>query len=278
MTRSSPRPETLILTFTDCEPFARQLATASNLACEVVDLHRFPDGESLVRLPDSLADHVVFCRSLDQPNAKLVELMLAAVTARDLGAHELSQCIIGRFLAQYFDTVITVDPHLHRINDLSQAIPLPRCFSLSAAAPIAAFISQQRLDPILVGPDEESEQWLKAIAARLSCPYCCARKQRSGDHEVAIELPTGDYHARDIILIDDVASTGQTLITAAQVLRPCRPASINVMVTHALFADETIGRMRHAGISHIWSTNSITHPSNVVSLTELLADFLRTLD
>ncbi len=108
-------------------------------------LHHFPDGESLIRLPPSLPEHVIVCRSLNQPNDKLIELLLCATTARELGAKRLtlvapylsymrqdianqpgeavSQRIVGKLLAELFDDVLTVDPHLHRISSLDPGDP-----------------------------------------------------------------------------------------------------------------------------------------------------------
>ena len=67
-------------------------ALAAELGCpaDTVDCHRFPDGESRIVLPPGLPAHVALCASLDDPDAKLVALMLAARTARELGATELT--------------------------------------------------------------------------------------------------------------------------------------------------------------------------------------------
>lgn len=287
----------MLLTFADYEPFSRKLAESAGLDCQRIAARRFPDGESLIRLPSAVPEQIILCRSLDHPNRKLIELILASATARTLGARHVtliapylcymrqdhafhpgeavSQRIIGDFLARYFDSVVTVDPHLHRTPLLSQAIPMGNAVALSASAPIAAFLSRQPLNPILVGPDEESEQWLKVIAAELACPYRCARKLRKGDRDVEIDLPAGNYHARDVILIDDVASTGQTLITAAQSLRASRPRSVNVMVTHALISSQALADLRKAGVNQIWSTDTIFHETNAVSVVEVLADFVK---
>src|SRR5690606_12123678 len=108
--------------------------------------HRFPDGELRLRLPATLPAAVVLFRGLHQPNEKLVELLLTARTARGAGARHLtlvapylaymrqdmafapgeavSQRIVGDFLAQLFDAVITVDPHLHRVARLDEAVPV----------------------------------------------------------------------------------------------------------------------------------------------------------
>ncbi len=130
----------LLLHFDDEQDAAMRLAQAGGLATVTVARHRFPDGEIRLRLPQRLPDRVVLLRTLDRPNEKLVDLLLAAHTARSLGAKHLtlvapylaymrqdiafhpgeaiSQRIVGRFLADLFDAGITLDPHLHRVATL----------------------------------------------------------------------------------------------------------------------------------------------------------------
>ena len=130
----------MLLGFEDYEEQSRLLAEALDMPCRMIQTHRFPDGENKLTLPSSLPEHVIFCRSLDHPNEKLLELLLVAKTARELGVKLLtlvapylcymrqdrafhpgevvSQSVVGKFLANLFDNVITVDPHLHRTQYL----------------------------------------------------------------------------------------------------------------------------------------------------------------
>lgn len=288
----------LVLGFEDYRSQGKALAQALDLPFVLVDIHRFPDGESKVSLPPELPERVILCRSLDQPNDKLVELLLLANTARELGARHLtlvapylcymrqdiafnpgeavSQRIIGGLLAQLFERVITVDPHLHRIQRLEQAIPDRDAVALSSAAPMGNFLRRNTHAPLLVGPDAESEQWVRAIAEPAGLEYIVASKQRLGDREVDTLLPPCDYARHEVILVDDMISTGHTLIAVARQLKQHGAQTIHCLVTHALFSDDVSTALHEAGIHNIWSSDSITHPSNAVSLTELLADALTT--
>ncbi len=283
----------LLLYFEDEHESALRLAGAAGLRLALIERHRFPDGEFKLRLPASLPESVLLLRTLDHPNEKLLELLLAARTARELGARHLtlvapylaymrqdvaflpgeavSQRIIGRFLADLFDAVITVDPHLHRVATLQEAIPVPHAIALTGAALLADLIAGRRQQPLLVGPDAESAQWVAQAATRHDFDHAVCRKVRHGDRAVEIELPPVNVAGRAVVLLDDIASTGQTLARAARLLLAAGAASVDVAVTHALFAGDALQVILDAGVGEVWSTDCISHSSNVVSVAPLIA-------
>lgn len=285
-----------VLTFPQSFPQANQLADLINCPVMKVDLHHFPDGESLVQLPSELSEKVIVYQSLDSPNSKLIELLLLAETAREQGAKHLtlvapylcymrqdiafkrgqavSQQIIGKFLARHFDVVITVDPHLHRIHDLQQAIPTDQALALSASELIGEFVMAKNPQALLIGPDGESEQWVSEVARPGNMDFVIAEKNRHGDTSVEIRLPDYSYKDRDAILIDDIASSGHTLATAAILLLEKDVRSVSVLVTHALFMGDALEIIKAAGVDQIWSTDSVLHSSNVISLAPLIAESL----
>lgn len=289
----------MLLAFDDETGFAQALAAAAGRELRTIARHRFPDGEIKLTLPARLPERVVLLRTLDHPNEKLVELLLAAQTARALGARQLalvapylaymrqdmafvegeavSQKIVGRFLAGLFDAVITVDPHLHRTDTLAQAVPARAAVALSAAPLIGRFIAQQGLRPLLVGPDGESAQWVAQAAHAGGFEHAAGRKMRRGDREVDIELPAVDVRGRHVVLVDDVASTGRTLARAAEALRAAGAARIDAAVTHALFVGDALAALAAAGVREVWSTDSIAHPSNRIALAPMIAAALREL-
>ena len=154
----------LVLGFPESYEQARELAELAGISYADIEIHKFPDGESKVTLPAHLiktCKHIIIYRSLDHPNEKLIELLLAAEGIKRIGGIKLtliapylsymrqdkafnpgeviSQKVIGKFLAERFDAVITVDSHLHRIDKLSQAIPAKLALNLTATEPMALF-------------------------------------------------------------------------------------------------------------------------------------------
>ena len=287
----------IVIGFPEYSTQAKAFALAAGLPYTTIKLHRFPDAESKLLLPEKLPKHVILYCSLDRPNDKLIELILAASGARTLGAQSLSlvapylcymrqdkafqagevisQKVIGKLLADYFDTVITVDAHLHRIHSLSEAIPTKHAINITATNPIAHFIQQHVDRPYLMGPDGESQQWVEDIATHFKMDYGVALKERYGDREVRVSVPEGNYKGRNIVLVDDIASTGKTLTGAAKALNQYHPASISVLVTHAFFVDDAITQLEEVGIENIWSCDSIVHKTNTVKLSNILAEHFK---
>ena len=278
---------------------AQTLATVLRLPCHDIAVHRFPDGESLVRVAP--ADDIVFLYgSLDDPNDKLIELMLAASAFRDDGAVRLvlvapymcymrqdiafhageavSQQVVGRFLAGFFDRIVTVDPHLHRTPDLAEVFVGCETTVLSAAGLLSAAIAEEGgldEDPILVGPDAESRQWVEAVATPLQAEILIGEKHRQGDRRVRIDLPDPTrVRGRTALIVDDLVSSGVTLSVCAARLQEAGAARVEALAVHALCRDDDLAAMRRAGIDRFRSTDSVVHASHAFSLAPLLAEAL----
>jgi len=292
----------IVLGFPENRAQASELADALGCAYAGIDIHRFPDGESRLTLPPQLPARVILFRSLHDPNAKLTELLIAAGGARTLGAGRLalvapylcymrqdmafapgqpvSQKIIGALLAQQFDAVLTIDPHLHRVATLTEAVPAQQAICLTATDLLGEFL-RTRLPPdaVLIGPDEESAQWVGRVAAPGQFACAVARKQRFGDADVRVTLPDIDVRGRDTVLVDDVIASGHTMMEAARALLGRGAASVRAIATHGLFAPGAREGMRAAGITDVWVTDAIAdtgHTDALLPTAGLIADAFRS--
>lgn len=258
------------------------------------EIRRFPDGESYVRIASPVADRsVVVTAALDRPDDKIVPLLLLASTARELGAgavglvapylpylrqdrrfHDGEAISARRFaeiLSGPLDWVVTVDPHLHRIPDLRDIYPIP-VRAVTAAPRVAAWIREHVPDALLIGPDEESRQWVEPVAAGAGAPFVMLVKRRLGDREVAVELPAMDrYRERTPVLLDDIISTGATLIQATRLLRGRGFVTPCAVAVHGVFAEGAYARLLAAGCRPVVTCDTIPHPSNRIEVHDLLA-------
>jgi ribose-phosphate pyrophosphokinase len=189
----------------------------------------------------------------------------------------VSQKVIGPLIARTVDRVVTVDAHLHRTHDIHDVFPGIAAEDLTAMPAIAEHL-RGTLDgkTVVVGPDQESAQWVGELAARLGLDHVVGHKTRDGDRSVSIRFSdAGLLEGRPVLLVDDIVSSGGTLITCAKALIEAGAASIDAVITHALFPPTMLEEFNRAGIRSLRSTGSVPHPTNAIPLDGLLAAALR---
>jgi ribose-phosphate pyrophosphokinase len=271
---------------------AGRLALALGVGLHPIALHRFPDGESLPTVA-GVGDHVIIYRSLDRPDGKLMALLLAGDALRRAGAgrltlvapympylrqdavfapgQPLSRDVLGAVIGERFDAIVTVDPHLHRTDDLVPVFGGRPVAVLSSAAAFADVLGATP-DTVVLGPDSESARWASALATALAAPFLTLAKTRSGDRLVDLALPDPPrFTGRRVVVVDDICSSGATLLLALQRLREAGAGAVDLAIVHALFDAQTDGRLRAAGARRIVSTDSCAHATNQVRLAPLLA-------
>ena len=277
---------------------AARLAARLGIPLHEIDVHRFPDGELRVTVAEAAATVILYL-PLDRPNEKLLTLMFAAEALRRGGAKRLvlvapylcymrqdaafhpgeaiSQKAIGALIARTVDRVLTVDAHLHRTKKIADVFPGIAADDLSAMPAIAEALRGIAPDTVVVGPDEESQGWVSDLAGRLGLTAAVARKTRGGDRSVRIAFPEPTlFKDRPVLLVDDIVSSGGTLIACAEALALAGARSIDAVITHALFPPEMTGAFTRAGIRSIRSTTSVPHPTNAIALDGILAAALLT--
>lgn len=281
------------------EAEAQRLGAALEIAAQPVSVRQFPDGESLVRVERTEPTALLYC-SLDRPDGKLMPLLLAASALRDGGASRLvliapylaymrqdkafasgeavSQRVIGDLIASAFDGLITVDPHLHRTPSLAPVMPGIETVNLSAAASIAQAIAPIiSSDTILVGPDEESYPWVEAIARPLGLDMIVGTKTRHGDRKVDILLPDRSRVAgHPVLLVDDLISSGGTLIACADQLLEAGATRVGAVATHCLATGDDLDRLRAHRVSPVMATDTVPGPVASISMAPALADAIRS--
>ncbi|WP_420402424.1 ribose-phosphate diphosphokinase [Nisaea sp.] len=270
---------------------ARQLSAR---ACPL-EWHHFPDGESLVTLPDGLANaDVAIVACLRNPDRIALPLRFAAETARELGAarvgliapymsymrqdarfqpgQAVSAPLFARFLGESFDWLVTVDPHLHRIVRLEEIFPIP-AIRVPTASQIAAWIVRDTPDALLVGPDSESQQWVAEVAKMAGRPHEVLQKTRTGDRNVQLSVPQHvDFSVGTPVILDDIASSGRTMVQAVErVLAAGAKPPVCVLI-HAVFAGTAYEDIAEAGAACTVTTDTIPHVSNSISIAEHIAD------
>ncbi len=253
----------------------------------------FPDGETHIRVLNEVKNKKAFLLcSLNHPDDKIMPLFFLSKTLKSLGAE--SVCLIAPYLSylrqdkvfnpgegitsHYFaslisgfaDSLITIDPHLHRIHSLSEIYSIP-CQVIHASSLISSYIGKNIENPVLIGPDSESEQWVSEIAKKTDTPYLILEKTRLGDHEVRITVPQVEkYKNHTPVLVDDIISTAQTMIETILHLKKSGMRAPVCIGTHAIFADNSMEKLIDVGVKKIVTCNTIPHISNKIDVLPLI--------
>jgi len=282
------------------EAFAASVATHLDAEKGALEVRRFPDGESYVRLDSDVAGReAAFVCSLHEPDPGFLQMVFAARVAKDLGAvrvglvapylaymrqdvrfkpgEAVSSIYFAELLSRCFDWLTTVDPHLHRWKSLDDLYSLRSCV-VPAAPAIGDWIKRNVQNPVLIGPDSESSQWVTAIASLAGAPFVVLEKVRRGDRDVSITVNDPTLLAgRTPVLVDDIISTAHTMMAVVrQLVGQGLPAPVCVGV-HGVFAPDAFRDLAAAGAARIVTTNTIPHPSNGIDLGADMADAVRSM-
>lgn len=261
-------------------------------------LQQFPDDETYIQIHSKVKDRqVILIASLDHPNLKLLPLLLISNTLKDLGAKEVGliapylpymrqdkrfkpgEGVTAKYfatvLSQYFDWLISIDPHLHRIKQLTDIYSIPVTV-LHVIEPIAEWIRNSIESPLIIGPDDESRQWVSRIANYLNAPYLIANKKRKGPCDVEVTLHNLNiYHHYTPVILDDIISTANTMIKTIQILKAENMKNPICIGIHALFSGDSYAELLKNGAKKVVTCNTIRHISNTIDLNSLIIEALK---
>ncbi len=289
-----------IFTFDSADTIANTMSKDLNAILSLVHVHHFPDHESCIRIvPDEVNDVCIVFSSLYDPDVKSVWLLFLSETLRDYGAERIilvapylaymrqdkrfnegegvSAEYFARLISRYFDALITIDPHLHRIKSLNDVYSVP-ARSLHAASTVATWIKENISQALLIGPDSESEQWVSELAEKANAPFVILEKTRHGDRDVSVSVPDVDkWMNHQPVLFDDIISTGKTMIETVKHLKETGMKAPVCIAVHAIFADDAYQALLDAGVERIVTCNTIPHTSNTIDVSPLITEGLQSL-
>lgn len=292
--------KTVVFPLAGNEGLAHTIARGIGAEIGALRVRRFPDGESYVRYESPVEGRrMILVCTLDRPDNKFLPLVFAAAAARDLGAVEVglvapylaymrqdrqfkpgeavTSTHFARALGRWVDWLVTVDPHLHRRSSLSEIYPVPTA-TLHAAPAISGWIREAVTNPVLIGPDGESEQWVGAVAKDAGAPYVVLEKTRRGDRDVVVSVPDVEqWRESTPVLVDDIISTARTMIETVEHLKAAALAPPICIGVHAVFADHAYPDLQTAGARRIVTCNTIPHASNAINISALLVAGIHSL-
>jgi ribose-phosphate pyrophosphokinase len=278
---------------------ARSVARKLNVNYSRLTISSFPDGDMYLRFTTSLnRQTVVIVQSFHpDPDHSLLEVIFAAETARDLGARKvmlvapylaymrqdkrfksgeaISSKIMAKLVNGSFDRILTIDPHLHRYRTMGELFTIS-VRKLTANDLIAQYVKRHFPDAIVTGPDWESSQWAAAIARKAALPSIVLEKKRFHARKVKVSMVSPvNVRGKDVVIIDDIISTGHTVAEAAKLMRKNGAARVYAIGVHGIFVEGALRKLIQAGVRQVITCNTIEHPTNAIDVSPLIAEALR---
>lgn len=269
---------------------------AKQFKCQLVrpKLWRFPDGELYARIGAKLkGEHAVVVQSTCYPqNENLIELCFLLDTAKDLGAKRVTafvpylayarqdkrfkpgETISVRTVCKLIeragaDDFITVDVHQEEVMRSFSIL----AYNLTAMPLLGRYLSRLRLKaPVVLGADRGANERARQVALEMGVEHDHLEKQRVTPEKVVTQTKRLDVANRDVVIIDDIISTGGTIIEAAKILRRQRARGIYSACTHPVLAGKALQRIRASGIKKVIATDTIEHRVSAVSVAPLVAN------
>lgn len=274
--------------------FGQSIAKKLKVRHSELIVNKFPDDELLIKFNSKLKNEDVVLVQSFYSNISdcLIEAILAAATAKELGAKKIilvapyfpylrqdkrfhsgesvSQGIIAGMVERYFDSAYIIDPHLHRKDSLNEIFKI-KSIKLTANDLIADYIKKKIKNPILIGPDSESYKWARNVAEKIGAESRILTKKRYSSYHVEVKLNKKvDLMDKNVVIVDDIVSTGHTIIEASKLLRKLGAKKITCICVHGIFTGNALGKFRKNKIDVI-STNTIPNKMAGIDVSGIIA-------
>ncbi len=287
----------IIKGFSHGSHIAKKIANKLKTKYHELEVTRFPDSEIKLRFKTNIkGKDVVLVQSFyENINDCIVEALFAAETARNLGAKKVilaapyfpylrqdkrfnpGECISLRTIAKNidedFDKVLIVDPHLHRERTLKHIFKISSK-KVTANPLITDYIKKKIKNPVIIGPDWESYKWAQRCAEKIGCDCAIMEKKRYSATKVKVTLNKKiDIKSKNLIFIDDMISTGNTLLRAIEAMKKLGAKKVTCFAVHGILVNNSLEKLQKAGATVI-TTNTIPNKAAKIDVSNLIADSL----
>lgn len=272
----------------------KKIAKRAGACYSPLFVEKFPDGELHIRFRCKIhKEKVILVQSFyGDIDSCLIEVMFAAKTAKLLGAKSVTLAapyfpyhrqdkmfsygevpsiyILGKIMSSIVDEILILDPHLHREKTLGHIFSIPS-HRLTANPLIGKYIQNNIRNALLVGPDWESYKWAKKTADLIGAQSTILLKTRHSARKVEVRFQEEiDVRRKHIVLIDDIISTGHTLIKTIQALKKIGASTITCIAVHGVFAENALQKIQKAG-ARVVTSDSIPGKSAKIDISELFS-------
>ncbi|MEL7671530.1 ribose-phosphate diphosphokinase [Methanobacterium sp.] len=270
---------------------------AKELECPLIPIEtkRFPDGERYVRIKGQVDEEVTVVQSTGYPqDENLIELFLILKNLKSMGVKKIkvvipyfgygrqerrfksgeavSAVIIANLLeAAGADEIFCINLHEDNIREFFQ-IPV---HNLSAMKPIADHIKETINDPVIVAPDKGALGFAREIAEILGCEYDYLEKTRLSPEVVETKPKNLDVKGKEAVIIDDIISTGGTIVNASKILKEHGATKVIVSCVHPVLVEDALLKIFAADVDDVIATDTLRSDVSLISVAQIVADAIK---
>ncbi len=281
---------------------AEKIATRLGITYSPLEVKKFPDSETYLRFNFNPKNKIIILVQsfYGVINDCIIEVLFAAETARELKAKKVilvapyfpylrqdrrfreGECIslktIAKNIDEDFDMIYVIDPHLHREKKLSNIFKI-KTNKITSVSLISDYIKQLKKanNKIVIGPDEESYKWAGAVAKNINAGYIILKKHRKSAYDVSLRLNKNiNLKDRFIVIVDDIISTGSTIIETVKLLRKLGGKNFLVICVHGIFAKNSLAKLRKHKVD-VLACNTIPSKVAKIDVSELISKSISKL-
>jgi ribose-phosphate pyrophosphokinase len=269
-----------------------ELAKSLKAKLAKVEIKRFPDDECYVRIDDDLSDEDVFIVQTSWPDKNIIELLLLQDAVKEFEVSSLTTVVpyfgyarqdkqfkpgepisaraLARLIQMNTDEFLTVDVHAPTVIDWFDNIS---AHNVAAYPQIGKHLKGKGIELIL-SPDEGRADNAKRVADVVNCESDYLVKERLDGETVKMAPKKLGVKGKKVAIVDDIISTGGTIVKAAEQLRKQGAAKIFAVCTHGVFAANAIPRLE-AVCDEVCTTDTIENPKTCITVAPEIARIAR---
>ncbi|MCD7782152.1 MAG: ribose-phosphate diphosphokinase [Methanosphaera sp.] len=283
------------------QALASEVALMLNDKLCSIETKKFPDGERYLRIRDEIPqdEEVYIVQSTGYPqDENLMEVFFILDTLQDMNVTNITlispylgysrqerrfkdvECISAKATAKLLQSMgvkhlVSINLHEDSIIELYD-IPVD---NISAMPTIAQYIKEEYPDekPVLLAPDKGALNFAKEIATILDTDYDYLEKVRLSPEKVETKTKNISVENRSVIIIDDIISTGGTIVNAIGILKKQNAKLVDVICVHPVLVNDAVLKINAAGANSLKSTNTLKSDVSVISVATTISDHIKSL-
>ena len=288
--------DTVIISDDQNSPLAKKISLDLHAEYKNIELRIFADGESKIRLDNMAKKNCIIIHSTYPPTDQhLMQLFMIMYKCKEDGAKDI--CVVSPYLAYTRQDKIFVDGEIITINLVGKILAclgITKLITIDTHKPNALNYSFATIDltaipslssyvkhnltmnnPIVISPDEGGIERAKKFAGLINANSLSLVKTRdrfTGDVSISL-LDQGPLKNCDALIVDDMISTGTSIMKTIELLKKYHIGDVYAICTHALLLDDAKQKLLNAGIKEVISTNSIPNEFAKVDLSSVISNY-----